>query len=83
MYSIYLLFKFQIEKNSLNIFLKIKLGFLIHYPIPPHQQEALADYSKYSFPVTEKIHQQVVSIPISPVLNNDHIKKIIEVLNSY
>ena len=36
----------------------------------------LADFSKYSFPVTEKIHQQVVSIPISPVLNNDHIKKI-------
>ena len=60
-----------------------KIGFLIHYPIPPHQQEALADFSKYSFPVTEKIHQQVVSIPISPVLNNDHIKKIIEVLNSY
>ena len=60
-----------------------QIGFLIHYPIPPHQQEALADYSKYSFPVTEKIHQQVVSIPISPVLNNDHIKKIIEVLNSY
>ena len=60
-----------------------QIGFLIHYPIPPHQQEALADFSKYSFPVTEKIHQQVVSIPISPVLNNDHIKKIIEVLNSY
>ena len=37
-----------------------QIGFLIHYPIPPHQQEALADYSKLSFPVTEKIHQQVV-----------------------
>ena len=60
-----------------------QIGFLIHYPIPPHQQEALADFSKYSFPVTEKINQKVVSIPISPVLNNYNIKKIIEVLNSY
>ena len=67
----------------INYLTQNEIGFLIHYPIPPHQQEALADYSNLSFPITEKTHKQVVSIPISPVLNNDHIKKIIEVLNSY
>jgi dTDP-4-amino-4,6-dideoxygalactose transaminase len=66
-----------------NYLFQNEIGFLIHYPIPPHQQEALAGYSKLSFPITEKIHQQVVSIPISPILNNDDVKKIIEVLNSY
>ena len=60
-----------------------EIGFLIHYPIPPHQQEALSGYSELNFPVTEKIHQQVVSVPISPILNNNDVNKIIEVLNSY
>ena len=67
----------------INYLAQNEIGYLIHYPIPPHQQEALADYSNLSFPITEKIHKQVVSIPISPVLNNDDVKKIIEVLNSY
>ncbi len=60
-----------------------EIGFLIHYPIPPHQQEALNEFSKLSFPVTEKIHREVISIPISPILNNDEVKRIIEVLNSF
>ena len=56
---------------------------LIHYPIPPHQQEALVEFSNLNFPITEKIHQEVLSIPISPVLNNIEVQKIIEVLNSF
>jgi dTDP-4-amino-4,6-dideoxygalactose transaminase len=62
---------------------KNQIGYLIHYPIPPHQQEAFVDFSNLNFPITEKIHRQVLSIPISPVLKNDEVQKIIEVLNSF
>ena len=60
-----------------------EIGSLIHYPIPPHKQQALSDYSHLSFPVTEKIHEEVVSIPISPVFSKEDIKRVISVLNKY
>lgn len=59
------------------------IGHLIHYPIPPHKQEALSQYSDLSFPVTEKIHKQVISIPMSPVMTDDEVDRVIEVLNRY
>lgn len=59
------------------------IGTLIHYPIPPHKQEALLEYSNLQFPVTEKIHREVVSIPINPVLTNDEIICIVSVINSF
>ncbi len=62
---------------------KNKIGYLIHYPIPPHRQKALSEYANFSFPITEKVHDEVVSIPISPVLSNEHVSNVIEVLNKY
>ena len=59
------------------------IGSLIHYPIPPHKQQALSEYSHLSFPVTEKIHNEVVSIPISPILTDGDINRVISVLNSW
>ena len=59
------------------------IGHLIHYPIPPHQQKALPEYSNLNFPNTEKIHKQIVSIPISPVLSEVDVEMVIEVLNGY
>jgi len=59
------------------------IGTLIHYPIPPHKQEALKEYVALSFSVTEKIHNEVVSIPISPVLSDKDVSKVISILNSY
>lgn len=59
------------------------IGTLIHYPIPPHQQEALREYKELSFPNTEKIHKEIVSIPMSPVLEDDEVARVIEVLNNY
>ncbi|TRX42152.1 DegT/DnrJ/EryC1/StrS family aminotransferase [Flavobacterium restrictum] len=56
---------------------------LIHYPVPPHQQKALAAYNKLSFPITEKIHQECLSLPMSPVLTPAEVNFIIEVLNKY
>jgi len=59
------------------------IGYLIHYPIPPHQQKALQNFSQLQFPVTEHIHQTVVSLPMSPVMSNQEVDQVIEVLNRY
>lgn len=56
---------------------------LIHYPIPPHKQQAYAGWNKMSFPITEKIHNEVLSLPISPVLNNNEVHLIIDQINSF
>ncbi len=56
---------------------------LIHYPVPPHRQKALPDWNNWSFPLTEKIHREVLSLPMSPVLAEDEIAHIIKVLNHY
>ncbi|RZJ53759.1 MAG: DegT/DnrJ/EryC1/StrS family aminotransferase [Flavobacterium sp.] len=56
---------------------------VIHYPIPPHKQKAFRDWNNLSFPITEKIHNEVLSLPISPVLTDDEVDFVIEVLNRY
>lgn len=60
-----------------------KIGSLIHYPLPPHKQEAYKEWNELSFPVTEQIHREVISLPISPVMPDDDVKRVIEVVNSY
>ncbi len=56
---------------------------LIHYPTPPHKQGAYKEWASESYPITEQIHREVLSIPISPVMSNEEVKKVIEVLNAY
>ena len=56
---------------------------LIHYPIPPHKQQAYKLYNHLSFPITEKIHSQVLSLPISGVLEVKDLKFINDILNEY
>lgn len=56
---------------------------LIHYPIPPHKQNCYKEYNQYSMPVTELIHSQELSLPMSPVLTNDEIQKVVEAVNSF
>ena len=56
---------------------------VIHYPIPPHKQKALLEWNNLSLPITEKIHNEVLSLPISPVLTNQEVSFIIEILNQY
>ena len=55
---------------------------LIHYPIPPHQQKAYKEWNNLSYPISEKIHREVFSLPISPVMTADEVSKVIEVVNS-
>ena len=56
---------------------------LIHYPIPPHKQLAYKEFNNLSLPVTEKIHEEVLSLPISPVVTIDESKKVVEVINRF
>lgn len=56
---------------------------LIHYPIPPHQQQAYREWNSLSFPVTEQMHQEVLSLPISPVMTEREIQQVIEAVNEY
>ncbi|RNA60767.1 DegT/DnrJ/EryC1/StrS family aminotransferase [Chryseobacterium nematophagum] len=56
---------------------------LIHYPIPPHKQEAYKEWNELSFPISEKIHEEVLSLPISSIISKEDIEKIISVLNGF
>jgi dTDP-4-amino-4,6-dideoxygalactose transaminase len=63
--------------------LKNEIQTLIHYPIPPHKQLAYKHLNKLSLPITEKIHNEVLSLPISPVMTHDEVSTVITVINKY
>ena len=56
---------------------------LIHYPTPPHKQEAYKEWNSLSYPTTEKIHNEIISLPISPVMTDEEVKKVVEVVNAW
>ena len=56
---------------------------LIHYPIPPHKQKAYAEYNNLSFPITEQIHNEVLSLPLSGVMTIKEIENVVKALNNY
>lgn len=56
---------------------------IIHYPIPPHKQECYKELSYYNLPITEQIHAEIISLPISPVMSDDEVKKVVEVVNKF
>jgi dTDP-4-amino-4,6-dideoxygalactose transaminase len=79
------LFVIRTERRILlqEYLLKNDIQTLIHYPIPPHQQKAYKELNNLSFPLTEKIHNEVLSIPISPVMTNEEVSKVIKAINCY
>ena len=56
---------------------------LIHYPIPPHKQECYKEWNNLNLPITEEIHKTIISIPISPVMTDDEVEKVVEVINKW
>lgn len=56
---------------------------VIHYPIPPHKQVAYKELENFSFPITETIHKEAISLPISPVLEDYEVDRVIEAINYY
>lgn len=55
----------------------------IHYPIPPHKQECYKEWNDRSYPITEQIHAEELSLPMSPVLNEEEVNTVITLLNSF
>ena len=56
---------------------------IIHYPIPPHKQECYCQWNNLSFPVTELIHEQELSLPISPVMTEHEAEYIVNRINAF
>lgn len=56
---------------------------LIHYPIPIHKQLAYKEWVKLNLPITEKIHFEVLSLPVSPIMDLKEANKITELLNCF
>jgi dTDP-4-amino-4,6-dideoxygalactose transaminase len=66
-----------------NLLVEKGIQTIIHYPVPPHKQKALTDWNYFSFPITEKIHNEVLSLPMSPVLTMDEVDFVVSILNEY
>lgn len=56
---------------------------LIHYPIPPHKQKAYSELNHHSLPVTEQIHNEVLSLPISQALTDEEVKLVVTAVNAF
>jgi dTDP-4-amino-4,6-dideoxygalactose transaminase len=83
--SVWHLFVIRVkERNKLAKFLiKNNIETLIHYPIPPNKQKAYIHQGLGSFPISEKIHKEVLSLPMSPVLSPEEIDKVISCVNKF
>ncbi len=72
------------ERDELKRYLSKKgIGTDIHYPIPPHKQTAMAEWQHLSFPITEKLHEEVLSIPLNHTLSDEQVTYIISTLISF
>jgi Predicted pyridoxal phosphate-dependent enzyme apparently involved in regulation of cell wall biogenesis len=56
---------------------------VIHYPIPPHRQQAYPELHGLSLPITEALHHEVLSLPISPVLRWVQVEQIVSELKQF
>ena len=72
------------REHFINFLNNHNVGFVIHYPIPPHKQEALKNvFIKENYPITDKISNEVISIPLNQVLTDAEVTYVIDVLNTY
>lgn len=71
-------------RDKLQIYLHKKgIQCIIHYPIPPHKQLCYPLYNHLEYPITELLCNEVLSIPISQVMEEDEVNYIIEALNNF
>lgn len=72
------------QRDSLQKYLEDKqIQTLIHYPIPPHKQEAYNEYENLSLPITECLSREILSLPISSVITLQEIEKIVAYINQF
>jgi len=56
---------------------------VVHYPIPPHKQKCYTNWNNLSLPITELIHEQELSLPMSPVIPLEEVRKIVKLINEW
>lgn len=66
-----------------NYLLQKNIQTVIHYPVPPHKQNAYSCYSTLELPITIQLHNEVISLPISPVMTEEEVSLVIDACNSY
>ena len=72
------------SRDRLKSYLNDKgVSTMIHYPISPHQQKAYTEWNRLSYPITESIHQQELSLPCNPTMSDDQCQEIIDYINEY
>lgn len=72
------------DRDALQDYLtRNEIQTIIHYPIPPHKQECYKDMNELSLPTTEQIHREELSLPISPVMTENEVMKVIDVINKW
>lgn len=59
------------------------IGTLIHYPVPPHKQEAYPEWNHRSYPITEQIHREILSLPVSAVMTDEEAHRVAQAVNSF
>ena len=59
------------------------IGTGLHYPLPPHHQEALSPFRSISLPVTERLHREVLSLPLHPALTDEAVERVVEAVNAF
>lgn len=70
------------NRDQLQKFLSGKgIQTLVHYPVPPHKQKAYKEWNKINLPVTEQIHNEVLSLPMSQMMTNTKVNAVVETLN--
>jgi dTDP-4-amino-4,6-dideoxygalactose transaminase len=84
-YDVFHIFNIRHKKrNGLKEFLKKNnIQTEIHYPVPPHKQNALSFLSHLKLPVSEEIHNTTLSLPISTIHTRDDIYRIVETMNKF
>lgn len=72
------------ERDRLQEYLKENgVQTMIHYPIPPHKQKAYKEWNALSFPITERIHREELSIPCNQTMSLDDAELIVTLLNNF
>lgn len=72
------------NRDKLQQYLKEKdIQTLIHYPVPPHKQDAYKEWHNQSYPISEEIHRTILSLPMSPVLEDAEVEYVMDALNSF
>lgn len=72
------------RRNELQKYLETNgVQTVIHYPIPPHKQECYKEWNNLSFPITEQIHNEELSLPISPIMTEEEVKEVVNLVNAF